>query len=140
MASKGVGAGFKIDSSVNVLTDVSSYIRSIDPSTNVSRINIATLQPDVAAPIAPEIAGTRTRGYSLRCLFSKAAFQFFSAIEGMDGLDFEHGPDGFTAGDLKISGVCNCLNVPFPGAAADGDTVQEFTVEISVTSASVTTY
>lgn len=138
MASKGIGAGFKIDSSVNVLTDVSSNLRNIAGGSDVTRIDATTLQPDVAAPIKTEISGFRTFNITLTVLYSKAAFLFFQAIEGLEGLDYELAPDGFTAGDQKIFGLCNCLSVSLPSASPDN--VQEFTVELNVTSRSVSTY
>lgn len=135
MASKGIGAGFKIDSSVNVLTDVSGYIRGITGGSDVARLDVTTLQPDVAAPVKAEIAGFRTFNLTLRVLYTPAAFTFFSAIEGLEGLDYQIGPDGFTAGDQKIYGLANCLSVSNPDIAVDG--VQEFTVELSATSRAV---
>jgi hypothetical protein len=138
MASKGIGAGFKIDSSVNVLTDVSSYIRGVGGGSDVQRLDATTFQPDVAAPVKTEIAGFRTFNITLTVLYSAAAFTFFSAIEGLEGLDYELGPDGFTAGDQKIYGLCNCLSVSFPAPTTDN--VQEFQVELNVTSRSVGTF
>lgn len=136
--AKGIGAGFKIDSSVNVLTNVSTYLRGISGSSDVNRIDETTLQPDVAAPIKTEVAGFRTFGYSLTVLWTAASFTFFQAIEGLEGLDYEHAPAGFTAGDQKIYGLCNCLSVSPPSASPDG--TQEFTVELNVTTRSVGTY
>lgn len=136
--AKGIGAGFKIDSSGNVLTNVSSYIRQISPAGDVERNDETTLQPDVASPIKVETSGFRTRGYTLTVLWSPAAFSFFAAIEGLEGLDYEYGPQGFTAGDQKISGLCNCLNVTDPSAGVTGSL--EFTVELNVTSRAVSTY
>jgi hypothetical protein len=136
--AKGIGAGFKIDSSVNVLTNVSGYLRGISGSSDVARIDETVLQPDVAAPIKTEVAGFRTFSYSLTVLWTAAAFSFFTAIEGLEGLDYEHAPVGFTAGDQKISGLCNCLSVSPPSASPDG--TQEFTVELNVTSRTVSTY
>jgi hypothetical protein len=138
MASKGIGAGFKIDSSVDVLTDVSSYLRGISGGSDVNRIDATVLQPDVAAPIKTEVAGFRTFSITLTVLYSKAAFTFFQAIEGLEGQNYEYGPDGFTAGDQKILGLCNVLSVGLPSATPDN--VQEFSVELNLTSRSVSTY
>lgn len=135
MASKGIGGGFKIDSSVNVLTDVSNYLRAVNGTSDLSKLDATYLQPDVAAPLTIEISGKRTRTLSLTALYSAAAFTFFTAIEGLEGLDYNIGPDGFTAGDQKLYGLCNCLSVSFPNI--DVDSVETFTVEITVTSFSV---
>ena len=136
--AKGIGAGFKIDSSVNVLTNVSGYLRGISGSSDIERIDETVLQPDVAVPLKTEVSGFQTRGYTLTVLWSAASFSFFSAIEGLEGLDYEHAPVGFTVGDQKISGLCNCLSVSPPSASTTG--TQEFTVELSVTSKTVSTY
>lgn len=136
--AKGIGAGFKIDSSGNVLTNVSSWLRNISGTSDVERNDETTLQPDVANPVKVETSGFRTFGYTLTVLWSAAAFSFFQAIEGLEGLDYEHGPVGFTAGDQKIYGVCNCLSVSPPSAGVTGS--QEFTVEIAVTSRLVGTF
>lgn len=136
--AKGIGAGFKIDSSGNVLTNVSPWLRNISPSGDVERNDETTLQPDVANPIKTETSGFRTRSMTLTVLWSAAAFLFFSAIEGLEGLDYEYGPQGFTVGDQKISGLCNCLNVTAPSAGVTGSL--EFTVELSMTSQAVGTF
>lgn len=135
MASKGIGAGFKIDSSVPVLTDVSSWIRGVGGGTDVQRLDATTFQPDVANPVKTEVSGFRTFNVSLVILYSAAAFTFFTAIEGREGLNYQLGPDGFTVGDQKISGLSNCLSVSFPNPTTDN--VQEFTVELNVTSRAV---
>lgn len=138
MASKGIGARFKIDSSVNVLTDVSSYLRSVSGSSDVERLDATTFQPDVAAPVKTEVAGFRTRSLTLEAVYSAAAFSFFAAIEGLEGLDYELGPDGSTTGDQKISGLCNCLSVSPPSPAVDN--IQTFTIELNVTTQDIGTY
>lgn len=140
MPTRSVSAGFKIDSSVAVLTDVSAWIRNLAPSQNVTRIPYGTLQPDVSSPVTPEISGTQTRGYALTVLYTPASMAFFKAIENTTGLNYAHGPDGFTAGDLKISGLCNCLTVGVPGASGDADSVQEFPVELSCSTQVIGTF
>ena len=136
--AKGIGGGFKIDSSTNVLTNVSPYLRNIAGGSDVERIDETVLQPDVAAPVKTEVAGFRTFNYTLTVLYSPASFTFFQAIEGLEGLDYEHGPIGFTVGDQKIFGLCNCLSVGAPSQGTSG--TSEFTVELNVTSRSVGTF
>lgn len=127
--AKGIGAGFKIDSSGNVLTNVSTWLRGIGGGSDVERNDETTLQPDVANPVKVETAGFRSFNYTLTVLYSAAAFSFFQAIEGLEGLDYEHGPLGLTTGKQKIYGLCNCLSVSPPSAGVTGS--QEFTVEIA---------
>jgi hypothetical protein len=138
MATKGVGTGFKIDNASAVLTDVSTYLRGIAGGSDVARIDATTFQPDVAAPIKTEVAGFRTFNLTLTVLYSAAAFTFFAAIEGLEGLNYQIGPAGFTAGDQKIFGLCNCLSVSTPNMTVDG--VDEFTVELNLTSRSISTF
>lgn len=138
MASKGIGAGFKIDNASNVLTDVSSYLRAVNWSASPERLDATVLQPDVASPVKTEINGVTTRGCTLTVLYSAASYTFFTGIEGTQGLDYQHGPDGFSTGDQKIYGTCNCLSVSEP--AANTSNIQEFTVELNVTSRSVGTF
>jgi hypothetical protein len=136
--AKGIGAGFKIDSSSNVLTDVSSYLRGVNGSSDVNRLDGTVLQPDVAAPIKTEEAGFRTYGFSLTVKYSAASFTFFAAIEGLEGLDYEYGPLGLTTGKPKIYGLANVLSVSAPSATTDN--LLEFTVEINATTRSVGTF
>lgn len=136
--AKGIGAGFKIDSSSNVLTNVSSYIRSISGGSDVNRIDETTLQPDVAAPVKTEVSGFRTFNYTLTVLWSAASFTFFANIEGLEGQDYEHAPAGFTSGKQRIYGLCNVLSVSAPSSSPDG--TQEFTVELNCTTRQVGTY
>ncbi len=138
MARKGIGAGLKIDNASNVLTDVSSYMRASSGGSDVSRLDATVWQPDVAAPVKTEIAGFRSFTRSLTVLYSAAAFSFFTAIEGSEGLDYEFGPEGFASGKQKIYGTCNVLSVSEPSPTTDN--VLEFTVEISVVSRSVGTF
>lgn len=138
MASRGVTAGFKVDNSSNVLTDVSSYLRGVAWSDAPERLDATVLQPDSTSPTKSEILGFTTRGFTLTCLYSAAAFTFFTGIEGTQGLDYAYGPDGFTGGDQKISGLCNCLSVGAP--AANTSNVLEFTVEFNATTRVVSTW
>lgn len=138
--TRSISAGFKLDSYVDVLTDVSAWIRNIAPSQNVTRVQYGTLQPDVASPVTPEISGTQTRGYNLTVLYTAASLAFFKNIENLTDLDYAHGPDGFTTGDLKISGKCNCLTVGVPAASGNSDSVQEFPVELSCSTQVIGTF
>ena len=138
MASKGIGSGFKIDNASNSLTDVSSYLRGVNWSASPERLDATVLQPDTASPVKTEINGVTTRGCTLTVLYSAAAYTLFTGIEGSQGLDYQYGPDGFTSGDQKISGLCNCLSVSEP--AAHTSNVLEVSVELNVTSRSISTF
>ena len=138
MAKKGIGASFKLDSSVGVLTDVSTYLDGISGSSQPDELDGTTFQPNVAAPTKDIIAGLRTRGYSLTGKYSSAALTFFSAVEGLNALHYEYGPEGTTAGLPKVSGLCNCLSAAPPSASISG--VITFAVELRVTTQVIGTY
>jgi len=138
MAVSGVGASFKLDNSVGALTDISTYLDSIDGSSDPDELDGTTFQPGVSAPSKDIIAGFRTRGYSLSGKWTAAAEAFFSAIEGSNGLDYEYGPEGTSAGKTKIHGLCNCLSYSGPQSSVDGITT--FQAELRVTTRSVGTY
>lgn len=136
--AKGIGAGFKIDNASAVLTNVSGYLRGVNGASDVNRLDGTVLQPDVAAPIKTEESGFRTRSYTLNVKYSAAAFVLFAAIEGLTDLHYEFAPLGFTAGNPKISGLCNVLSVAPPSATTDN--LLEFQVQINATSQAVGTY
>lgn len=138
MAKKGIGASFKIDSSVAVLTDVSTYLDGINASSQPDELDGTTFQPNVAAPIKNILAGLRVRGYSLTGKYSSASLVFFAAVEGLTDLHYEYGPEGTTAGLPKISGLCNCLSAAPPSASIAG--IITFSVELRVTTQVVGTY
>lgn len=138
MAVKGIGTSFKLENSVGVLTDISTYLDGVDGSSDPDRLDGTTFQPNVAAPVKVEIPGFRTRGFSLSGKWTAAAETFFAAIEGFENLDYEYGPEGTEAGDTKISGTCTCLSYTGPQSAVDG--VTTFSVEINVVTRVVGTY
>ena len=138
MAVKGIGTSFKLENSVGVLTDVSTMLDGVDGSSDPDRLDATTFQPNVAAPVKVEIPGFRTRGFSLSGKWTPAAEAFFSAIEGLENLDYEYGPEGSDPGDTKIYGVCTCLSYTGPQSTVDGITT--FSVELNVVSRNTGTY
>lgn len=141
MAVKGVGASFKIEdgASPSTMTDVSSYCNKIAASSSLTKLDATTFQPNVAAPLKTNIAGPRERTITLTALHTKAAYAFFSALEGVEGVNFEYGPEGTATGQTKITGVCNVNSVPLPAAGVSD--LETFDVEIDVTTLNaVSTY
>lgn len=138
MAISGVGASFKLDSSVNVLTEIATFLDSIQGSGDTDQLDGTTFQPGVAVPIKNLIPGFSTKGFSLSGKWSAASEAFFSAVEGFQGLDYEYGPDGTTVGKTKISGTCACYSYSGPQSSVDGITT--FTVELTVSSRVVGTF
>jgi hypothetical protein len=134
MAVKGVGASFKLDNaaSPNTLTDISTYLDSIQGSSSQEELDGTTFQPNVAVPVKNTIYGFADKGYSLSGKWSAGAESFFSGVEGLSGLDFEYGPEGTASGKTKISGRCSVGS--YSGPIADVNGVITFTVEVKVTS------
>lgn len=140
MAVKGIGASFKLEdgASPSTLTDISTYLDNIQGTSDVDKLDATTFQPNVASPLKSEIAGFRTRGFTLTGKWTAAAETFFSAVEGAEGINYEFGPEGTTTGKTKISGTCNVLN--YSGPQASIDSIETFTCEISVVTRVVGTY
>ena len=141
MAIKGIGASFKLTSGITsplTLTDVSTYLDKIDGSSTTDKLDGTTFQPNVTNPLKVEIPGQTTRGFALGGKWTAASESFFAAVEGLQGLEYEYGPDGTTSGKKKIYGHCNCLSYSGPQSSVGGITT--FTVELTVTSRNVGSY
>lgn len=138
MAISGVGASFKLDSVSNVLTQIATFLDSIQGASDTDQLDGNTFQPGVAVPVKNIVPGFSTKGYSCSGKWSAAAETFFSAIEGMQGLDYEYGPEGTAVGKTKISGLCSCYS--YSGPQSDVGGITTFTVELSVSSRTVGTF
>ncbi len=140
MAVKGIGASFKLDdgASPTTLTDVSTYLDNVQGSSSAEVLDGTCFQPDVQVPLKVELSGFSTKGFSLSGKWTAAAETFFAAIEGLQGLYYQYGPEGTTTGKKKIYGFCNCVSYTGPQSAVSG--VTTFQVELKVTSRSVTTF
>ena len=141
MAVRGIGASFKLDSvntSPATLTDISTYLDNIQGNSNPDRLDGTTFQPGVAAPLKVELRGFDVKGFTLTGKWTAAAETFFSSIEGVEGLSYEYGPEGTSTGKAKIFGECNCISYSGPQSSVSG--VTTFTVELSVTERTSSTY
>lgn len=136
---KGIGASFKLDNAVGgTVTDVSNYLDGITGSNQPEELDGTTFQPNVANPTKNLVGGTSTRGYSLSAKHTAAGFAFFKAVEKLNGLRYEYGPEGTSAGQTKISGLCNCISVSVPTATTSN--IEGFTTELRVTTETIGTY
>jgi hypothetical protein len=141
MGTRGVGASFKLADnagSPQTLTDISTWLNNIEGSSSMSDYDGTTFQPGVATPIKASVPGFADKGYTLAGIWSKAVEDFFSPIEGVQGLAYEYGPDGTTSGKVKISGLCNVMSYSGPKAPVDG--LITFDVSLKVTSRTVGTF
>lgn len=138
MAISGIGTYFAIDNASGVLTNVSTYLDSVQPSSDPDDLDGTTFQPGVAAPARVKVPGFRTRSISLTGKWTPAADTFFSAIEGLQDLNYEYGPEGEGSGDYRISGVCSCLSFTGPQSSVDG--VTTFAVELNADTRTTSTF
>jgi hypothetical protein len=132
MAHAGVKTRFKLENASGTLTDISTYLDSVQGSSDTEFLDATTFQPDViGTAIKSEIPGFATKGYSLSGKWTEAAEAFFSAIEGMQNLSFEYKPDDVNITG-QITGICSCGS--YSGPQSDVNGIITFTVELRVSS------
>jgi hypothetical protein len=130
MAHAGVKTRFRLDNASGALTDISTYLDSVQGSSDTEFLDGTTFQPDVVgSAIRNEIPGFATKGLSLSGKWTEAAETFFSAIEGLQGLEYQYSPDEPNVTG-SISGTCSCGSYSGPQSSVDG--IVTFTVELRV--------
>lgn len=129
MAHRGIKTRFKIDNSLGVLTDVSTYLDSVQGSSDTEFLDGTNFQPDVASPLKDEIPGFAAKGYSLTGKWTEAAHNHWIAIEGLQNLEYEYRPDDENV-DINIRGTCSCGSYSGPQASVDG--IITYSVELRV--------
>lgn len=138
---RGIGTRLRLgDTTVSptVWYDVSTYLDKVDGQSSPERLDDTNFQPGVAAPLKIEVAGFRTRGFSLGGKWRAAGEIVFTGLEGKEGLLYEYGPVGSTVGSTKVTGTCNFLSYTGPQSSVSG--VITMAGEIGVTSRTVATY
>jgi hypothetical protein len=129
MAHAGIKTRFKLDNAAGALTDISTYLDSVQGSSDTEFLDGTTFQPDAVTAIKNEIPGFATKGFSLSGKWTEAAEAFFSAIEGDQNLEYEYKPDDPNI-TSSITGLCSCGSYSGPQSSVDG--VVTFTVELRV--------
>lgn len=130
MAHAGIKTRFKLESAAGVLTDISTYLDSIQGSSDTEFLDGTTFQPDATGTaIKDEIPSFATKGLSLSGKWTEAAEAFFSAIEGLQNLEYEYKPDDPNM-HSSITGLCSCGSYSGPQSSIDG--VVTFSVELRV--------
>jgi hypothetical protein len=129
MAHAGIKTRFKLDNASGTLTDISTYLDSVQGSSDTEFLDGTTFQPDAVTAIKNEIPGFATKGFSLSGKWTEAAEAFFSAIEGEQNLEYEYKPDDPNI-TSSITGLCSCGSYSGPQSSVDG--VVTFTVELRV--------
>jgi hypothetical protein len=134
MAHVGVKTRFKLDNASGTLTDISTYLDSVQGSSDTEFLDGTTFQPDVVgSALRNEIPGFATKGLSLSGKWTEAAETFFSAIEGRQNLEYEYKPDDPNV-NSSITGTCSCGSYSGPQSSVDG--IITFTAELRVQSRS----
>lgn len=129
MAHAGIKTRFLLDNASGTLTDISTYLDSIQGSSDTEFLDGTTFQPDATTAIKNEIPGFATKGLSLSGKWTEASEAFFSAIEGEQNLEYQYVPDDQNVNSV-ISGTCSCGSYSGPQSSVDG--IVTFTVELRV--------
>ncbi len=130
MAHAGIKTRFKLDNAAGTLTDISTWLTSVQGSGSTDFLDATTFQPDAAgAAIKNEIPSFSAKAYSLSGMWSEAVETFFSAIEGDQGLEFEYKPDDPNMNSSR-TGTCSCGS--YSGPQADVNGLVTFTAELRV--------
>jgi hypothetical protein len=134
----GAGASLKVDSSVNVLTEIATWLNDISSDASTDELDATTFTPGATAPVKSIIFGATERTMTIAGRWVPAAETFFSAIDGLQNLDYEYGPEGTATGKTKISGTLNAGSWSGPQQSVDG--VIGFTMTFKVNSRTVGTF
>lgn len=137
-AHAGIGASLKVDSAVNVLTEIATYLTDISGDVSTDELDGTTFQPGATSPTKYIVLGATERTMSISGMWTAAAETFFSAIDGLTSLDYEYGPLGTTAGYPKITGTLNAGGWSGPQQTVNG--LITFTMTFKVNSRTVTTF
>jgi hypothetical protein len=121
---------FQLDNASGTLTDISTWLTSVQGSSDTDFLDATTFQPDVVgSALKDEIPGFASKGYSLSGMWSEAVEAFFSAIEGDQNLEYEYRPDDPNM-NSSITGLCSCGSYSGPQSEVNG--LVTFTAELRV--------
>lgn len=129
MAHAGIKTRFELDNASGTLTDISTYLDSVQGSSDTEFLDGTTFQPDAVTAIKNEIPGFASKGLSLSGKWTEAAEAFFSAIEGSQNLEYRYKPDDPNITG-SITGTCSCGSYSGPQSSVDG--IVTFSVELRV--------
>ena len=130
MAHAGVKTRFRLDNASGTLVDLSTKLTSVQGSGDTEFLDATTFQPDVVgSAIKNEIPGFSSKGFSLSGMWDEVVEAHFTAIEGMQGLEYEYKPDDPSVTG-SISGTCSCGS--YSGPQSDVNGLVTFTAELRV--------
>lgn len=129
MAHRGIQTRFKLDNASGTLTDVSTYLDSVQGSGDTEFLDGTNFQPDAVNPLKNKVPGFADKGYALTGKWSAAAHAFWSAVEGLQDLEYEYRPDDPNV-DIAIRGTCSCGSYSGPQASVDGIITYSVSLEV----------
>lgn len=133
MAITGRKAYLEIDGE-----DFSTYLDGITPSNNQEELDGTTFQPDVANPQKDILYGFEDNRFALSGKWSPEADTAFRLVNGQTDLDYNYGPQGHAATNVRIYGTCNIGKYSGPISTVAGITT--FTAEMSIKTQSAGTF
>jgi len=111
-------------------TDISQYVKSISFPEEAETHDTTTL----GATSKSYIAGLKDATISIDGVFDPTVDAHLNGILGLDGVAFEYGPAGSTAGSIKYTGNCICTSYEVETPVDDVATFSaEFQVSGNVT-------
>lgn len=117
MPTLGTNAVFKLDNSAGTLTDLSTYIDSIDGLPGSVDMQDVTTLGASGKKVYPGLKDAQIR---IGGVYETAVHTHFSGIFGNANTQtFEFGPEGGTAGKPKITGECRVAEYSAPVAVGD---------------------
>jgi hypothetical protein len=138
MAYGGTRAYFALDSSIDVLTNISTYLDGVQLGDSTEELDGTTFQPGVAEPVKDVVGGFSEKSITLSSKWTPTSGTFFYSIRRLTGLDYQYGPLGNTAGMPKIYGLCNHISNSGPDASVGS--IIPMTVNLKATSQTLSTF
>lgn len=123
----GSNAVFKVDNSSDVLTDISSYVKSVSFPRTIETAETTTLGKTAKC----YIAGLEDATISIEGPFDPTLDALLDGIRRTE-VDFEYGPQGSDSGAVKYTGKCILTSYE---ATTGVDGVGSYSAEFQVTDA-----
>ena len=102
MAEAGRNAYFSLDNASDVLTNISTKIENINAPRQIGNATVTTLG-DTAEEYIITVSDA---SFSMSGPWDDTIDAHISGVLTTNNLDYEFGPEGNTAGDIKYSGDC----------------------------------
>ena len=130
----GKGSFFRLGNP-STLTDISSYIRSIETSSEAEEVD-GTVITSTKREFEPSYEREK---FVIRLKWSPAAAAFCRLVKGATGVSYEYGPEGGTAGKAKLTGTVNVLKAQSISSSTPGQ-LTELSLELNINSETAGTF